>query len=81
MFIGEFPAPEVWEIGQVYLLKADIPLDKMKLQEEEVSEVKWITFEEFKNLFFSDEFMPYGENYKKWICEKLNKTISRQNQP
>lgn len=81
IFIGEFPAPEVWELGQVYLLKADIPLDKMKLQKEEVSEAKWIDFEGFKNLFFSNDFMPYGENYKKWICEELQKEIIKQNQP
>ena len=81
IFMGEFLAPEVWEIGQVYLLKADIPLDKMKLQEEEVSEAKWIDFEGFKNLLFSNEFMPYSENYKKWVCEDLQKEIIKQNQP
>lgn len=77
VFIGEFLAPEVWELGQVYFLKADIPLNTMKLQEEEVSEVKWIKFDTFKILFKSDEFMPYGENYKTWICNILEKEIEK----
>ena len=80
-FIGEFPAPEVWEFGQVYLLNADISLDKIKLQDGEVSEVKWINFDEFKQLFMSDDFMPYGENYKNWICEILEKEMEKQSQP
>ena len=77
VFLGEFPAPEVWEFGQVYLLKADFSLDEITLQKEEVSEAKWIDFESFKILFKSADFMPYGENYKDWICSVLQKEINQ----
>ena len=71
-FLGEFLAQEVWEIGQVYLLKADIDIKKIKVQKEEVAEVKFVDFDKFKKLFFSDEFMPYGIDYKNWVIEKLS---------
>jgi isopentenyldiphosphate isomerase len=77
VFLGEFLAQEVWEIGQVYCLNADIPVNEMKLQQEEVSEVKWIPFDEFKKLFMSDDFMPYGKEYKLWVCDELEKQIEK----
>jgi len=80
-FVGEFLAPEVWELGQVYILRKDILREKMKLQNDEVSEVKWIKFDKFKSLFMSDEFLPYGENYKNWICNILKVEIEKQKQP
>lgn len=76
-FMGEFPAPEVWEFGQVYLLKTDFAIDKIKMQEEEVSDVKWIGFEKFKKLFLSEQFMPYGINYKLRICEIIKKQLEK----
>ena len=71
-FLGEFWAKEVWEIGQVYLLKTEIDLKRVKVQKEEVSEVKFVDFDKFKSLFFSDDFMPYGNEYKNWVIEKLS---------
>ncbi len=37
------------EIIDVYLLKNNLRIEDFKLQKEEVSEVKWLSFEEFKN--------------------------------
>lgn len=79
VFVGEYLASEVWELGQVYLLKSDIPLNKIKLQKEEVSEVKWINYGDFKNLLMSDEFVPYSVNYKNWICKILEKETHKIN--
>ena len=36
-------------------MKKDILLENMKLQEEEVSDAKWLGFDDFKILFMSDD--------------------------
>ena len=35
-------------INYVYLIKKDIPIEKIKIQDDEVSEVKWINLREYK---------------------------------
>ena len=75
IFLGEFPAPEVWELGQVYCLKTNSPTSIMKLQENEVSEVKWLNFQEFESLLMSNEFLPYSAKYKAWIIKSLKSKI------
>lgn len=70
-FLGEFLAQPVWELGQVYLLELNSTENKFVFQDNEVDEVKWLNLEEFKELLFSKEFMPYNDNYKNWVLEKL----------
>ena len=77
IFLGEFPAPEVWEIGQVYCLKTDKSIKEMKLQENEVSEVKWITLNKFETLLMSDDFLPYSNEYKTWIIKNLKYKVEK----
>lgn len=77
IFLGEFPAPEVWEFGQVYCLKTDKSVSEMKLQECEVSEVKWLDFNDFKTLFMSNEFLPYSNEYKSWVVRNLKSKIEK----
>lgn len=36
------------ELDYIYLLKKDIPFEKISVQEEEVENVNWISFEKFK---------------------------------
>ena len=38
------------ELDYIYLLKKDIPLEKISVQEEEVENVSWISFEKFKDM-------------------------------
>lgn len=77
IFLGEFPAPEVWELGQVYCLKSDIPSNNMKLQENEVSEVKWLELNEFETLLMSEEFLPYSNEYKTWVIQTLKSKVEK----
>lgn len=70
---GEYICEETWEIGQVYLLKIDIELEDLKLQVEEVDEVKWLSFEDFKKLFYSNDFIPYDEEYRKMSIKLIQK--------
>lgn len=71
VFLGEYIADIVWEIGQVYMLKNNLPTDKMTMQPEEVSELKWLAFDEFKEFLYSQDFLPYDKTYKEMVVEKL----------
>jgi len=71
IFLKEFVNQRGWELVQVYLLKNDTKAGDMKLQTEEVEQVKWLDYDEFVKLLYSDEFCNHAEEYKKWVCEVL----------
>lgn len=62
------------EFTDVYLIKKDIDIDELKLQEEEVSEVKWFSYEEFKKMVIEKDknLVPHREMQLK-ILEILGK--------
>lgn len=70
-FICEYIADKVFEIAQVFLLKLDLETDEFKLQKEEVAEVKWLTYDEFKELFYSEDFDDYDDDYKELVLNML----------
>jgi len=74
-FWGEYIADTVWELGQVYKLTSNLDTHQMKMQIEEVSELKWFTFDEFEKLFYSDDFVPYDKNYKDMIINKIKSSM------
>ena len=78
-FIGEYICDNAWELGQVYLLKLDLKLEDFKLQEEEVDEIKWVTFNEFENIIFSDEFTGIDIEYKRFILNYFKKYFNKYN--
>lgn len=55
----------------VYLIKKDVNIDELVLQEEEVSDVKWASLEEVLTLLKENKFVDYDENlikfYFSWI--------------
>ena len=71
IYVGEYICEKTWEIGQIYLLKLDVSLENIKLQKEEVDEVKWVSYDEFIKLFYSEEFIPYDEEYRKLVLNLL----------
>ena len=71
IFLKEFVNQRGWELVQVYLLKNDTKSEDMKLQTEEVEQVKWLNYDEFVRLLYSDEFCNHSEEYKNWVCEVL----------
>lgn len=54
------------EISPVYVIRKDLDISQIKLQEEEVAEVKFITVLELKNLVDNQDptFVPHAEEYK-----------------
>ena len=75
-FICEYIADKVFEIAQVFLLKLDLETDEFKLQKEEVAEVKWLTYDEFKELFYSEDFDDYDDDYKELVLNMLKENFT-----
>lgn len=73
VFLKEFVNQRGWELVQVYLLKSDVRIEDMKLQSEEVEEVRWLKYEDFVKLLYSDKFCNHEKSYKDWVCEELKK--------
>jgi len=77
LYVGEFVADISWELAQIYLLKIDKDISDMKLQIEEVAEVKWVNLEEFKELFYSTDFVPFDDEYRTLVIELLEDNINK----
>lgn len=60
-----------WELAQIYLLKTTTPITKMTLQKEEVAEIKFLKYDEFIKLFYSEEFCNHDPDYKDYISKVL----------
>ncbi|EOI04959.1 hypothetical protein UAY_00660 [Enterococcus moraviensis ATCC BAA-383] len=48
---------EGWD--EIYFVTKDIALNELVLQEEEVSEMKWVTEQEYLQMLNQNEFIPY----------------------
>ncbi len=70
-FISEYIADQFFEIAQVYLLKLDLDITNLTLQKEEVSEVKWLCYDDFKELFLSKDFVTFSDDYKNLVLNLL----------
>lgn len=55
----------------VWLICADIPAEKLKLQKSEVSEAKWVSADELKKMINNGNFHNYGNEYFKTVFEKI----------
>ena len=55
------------EISDVYLVKKDRAISEMRIQKEEISEVKWIPVDILKEVLASErqDFAPHKEEYEK----------------
>ena len=69
---------DYWEIGQVFFIKADKNEEDFILQKEEVEEVKWLSFKEFKKLFYSEKWAPCSDEYKRLVIEHIEKIFNDQ---
>lgn len=55
--IAKFKIDNLWV--DTYILKHDYDIKNMKLQKDEVTDVKWVTWEEVDNLVTEGNFMKY----------------------
>ena len=74
-FMFEYIYDSHYELAQVYLLKLNLSIDDFKLRETEVAEVKWLNYEEFKKLLFSDDLAPHDYAYRELVVKMLDEFI------
>jgi hypothetical protein len=57
------------EFQEVYLVRMDVEADKIKFQQEEISEVKFMSITELEKIVSqgSDKFVQHQEEYKKLL--------------
>lgn len=57
------------ELIDVYLLRKDVNIKDLKLQEEEVSDIKWVTLSEFEQMVYTnnENLVEHKEMHKKLI--------------
>lgn len=56
-----------------YILNMDLDVDKLSLQEEEVQDAKWASYEEIKKLMDNDEFISYHNGVIELLFSLKNK--------
>lgn len=58
----------------VWLVKSDIPIEKLRLQKTEVSEAKWVSVDELKKMIEAGDFHNYGKEYFNNVFEKIEES-------
>lgn len=75
-FICEYIVDESREIAQIYLLKLDVNISEFKLQKDEVAEIKWLSYDEFKKLFDSKDFVEHSDEYREFTLGILRENFT-----
>lgn len=74
--ITKFKTGNVWI--DTYILKYDYDISKMKFQADEVSDAKWVTWEEIDNLVKKGQFIKHRwEFVNKFIKEEIEKNCQK----
>ena len=68
--IGKFKTGNVWI--DTYILKKDYDIEKMKFQKEEVSDAKWVNFEEIDKLVDEEKFIKNRWNFVRELIKVEN---------
>ena len=62
----------------IWTIVCDLPVEKLKLQESEVAEVKWVSLEELKKMILEEKFHNYGREYFERIFAKICNSYDRK---
>ncbi|MCL2570368.1 MAG: NUDIX domain-containing protein [Firmicutes bacterium] len=64
------------EFSFVYFLKTKIDIEKLKLQREEVADIKYVPHQEFIKLFNSKDFVPHAKDYIETVLVGISKHLN-----
>lgn len=56
----------------IWMINTDVQLDRLRLQEDEVAEVRWVTRDEFKEMVDTKKFHNYGKEYFDMVFAKID---------
>lgn len=59
----------------IWFINTDIDCNRLRLQENEVAEAKWISREKFKQMIENGEFHNYGKEYFDTLFEKVDSLL------
>lgn len=59
----------------VWMIESNIKQENLRLQKSEVSEAKWITLAELKQMIQDGKFHNYGSEYFKKVFEKIEENL------
>ena len=68
-FVTSYLNKAGFEFGQIFILRKNILLSQIRLQQDEVEEVKYLAYKDFKKLLYSDDFCNEPEDYKQLILK------------
>lgn len=75
---GVWDGEPVYEFIYFFFLKGAPDISKAKLQESEVSDLKWLPFDEFKKQIKTDLFCPFGEEYWGIVVDSLGRLMDKK---
>ena len=61
----------------VWLIQRDIPVPSMRLQREEVSQVRWSTVSQLVDMLRGRQFHHYGAGYFRFVFDAIAKVLGR----
>jgi len=70
-FLKETLEPTLWEFVQIYIIYTDAKISDMTLQQEETQDVRWVTYKEFCDLLYSNEFCDHPKSLKDLMANLL----------
>lgn len=59
----------------IWFINTDIESDRLRLQQNEVAEVKWISREKLENMIKNGEYHNYGKEYFDTVFQKIEQLI------
>lgn len=59
----------------IWLINTDISADRLRLQENEVAEAKWVSAGELKNMISNGDYHNYGKEYFDTVFEKIDEML------
>ncbi len=63
--------------ADVYLVRIDLDLAKLQLQKTEVSEARWMPYENLKNVIGDKSFVPHPEEYAR-LFDEIRKRLGKR---
>ncbi len=57
----------------VWMIKADIKVENLRLQQDEVAEVKWINKSDFEKMIENGEYHNYGKEYFEAVFNEIDR--------
>ena len=76
VFQGEVKLNSLNEFAQFFIVKADFLASETTLQEEEVEDVKWVTFDYLKSIIYTDIYAPHEEAAKSFILGMIERNLN-----